>query len=229
MIPRPTLPHIDPAPLKDVARSLRFVAERGGKTLKSALPFDALPAPAARMADAAIDAVIKVGAGADRSVSALVHALLDGDDPPPPLDQPAAAEAEVRFATASHDGLRLALARLGAESSLISEVSARRAWHRVVSEGSGQKDSATAAALFAALAEAHAVREAVWPEGAAIPASEAAAVACFAVLLAMLADAAGFMALLPAAVDLALAVRQDIASADATRLAALFEEFRDHV
>lgn len=229
MTPRPTLPHLDPAPLKEMARSLRFVASRGGKTLKSALPFDALPAPAARMADAAIDAVFKVGAGAERSVSALAHVLLDEDEPPPPLDQPDAAEAEARFASAAHDGLRLALARLGAESSLISELSARKAWHRVASEGAGQKDSTAAAALFMALSDANTVREAVWPANATLPASEAGAIATFSVLLAMLADAAGFITLLPAAVDLALALRSEIATADATRLAALFEEFRDHV
>lgn len=229
MSPRPTLPRLDPAPLKDMARSLRFVAERGGKTLKSALPLDALPDPAARMADAALAAVLKVGAEADRSVSALAHALWDADEPPPPLDHPDAIEAEGRFATAAHDGLRLALARLGAESSLVSEMAARRAWRGVADQGAGQKDSATAAALFLALADAHAVRESVWPATASLPAAEAVAIATFAVLLAMLADPADFTALLPAAVDLALALRADIPAADGPRLAALFEEFRNHV
>lgn len=229
MTPRHTLPNLDTAPLKDMARSLRFVAARGGKTLKSALPLDSLPAPAARMADAAIDAMLKVGAGADRSVSALAHALFDEDAPPAPLDQPDAAEAEARFATAAHDGLSLALARLGAETSLISEMAARKAWRSVAGRGAGQKDSITAASLFAALAEAQTVREAVWPAAAARPVTEAVAIATFAVLLAMLSDPSEFLTLLPAALDLSLALRDDLAAADGPRLAALFEEFRDHV
>ena len=51
------------------------------------------------------------------------------------------------------------------------------------------------------------------------------------VLLAMLADPAQFHGLLPAAVDIALALRADLAATaeDATRLAALFDEFRNHV
>jgi hypothetical protein len=226
---RPTLPRLDPAPLKDMARSLRFVAQRGGKTLKSALPLDALPDPAARMADAALAAVMKVGAEADRSVSALAHAMLDEDVPPPPLDHPEAAEAEARFATAAHDGLRIALARLGAEGSLVSETAARRAWRGVAHTGTGQKDSATAAALFGALTESHTVREVIWPSDASLPEADAISIASFAVLLAMLSDPDGFTDLLPAAVDLALALRSDIPAADPGRLAALFEEFRDHV
>lgn len=226
---RPPLPRLDAAPLKDMARSLRFVAERGGKTLKTALPLDALPDPAARMADAALAAVLKAGAEADRSVSAFAHALLDDDTPPPPLDHPDAAEAEARFASAAQGGLRLALARLGAESSLVREMAARRAWRAVVTQGAGQKDSATAAALYQALTGAHVVREAILPADAALPPPDAVAIATFAVLLAMLANPADYTALLPASVDLALALRSELLQADATRLAALFEEFRDHV
>ncbi len=231
MTPRPTLPRLDPAPLKDMARSLRFVAERGGRTLQKSLPLDVLPDPAARVADAALSTVLKVGQKAEQGVSALAHALLDDDAPPPPLDHAAEAEGEARFAAAAHDGLRAALAQLGAESSLVSETAARRAWASVAEAGAGQKDSATAAALFLALSAHHAVREAIWPEDMSLSPAEAARVAVFAVLLAMLADAAQFHGLLPAAVDIALALRADLAATaeDATRLAALFDEFRNHV
>ncbi|MBC2837598.1 hypothetical protein [Paragemmobacter straminiformis] len=228
---RHTLPRLDPAPLKDMARSLRFVAERGGKTLKSALPLDVLPDPAARVADAALDAVLKVGQGAERGVTALAHALLDRDEAPPTLSRPEDAEAEARFATAAHDGLRAALAHLGAESALVSEMAARRAWQAVTGAGSGQEDTATAAALFLGLIATHCLREAIWPETFALPAAEAARIATFAVLLSMLSDAAGFRALLPAAVDITLALRADLAAAgeDPALLAALFDEFRNHV
>lgn len=231
MTPRPPLPRLDPAPLKDMARSLRFVAERGGRTLQKALPLDVLPDPAARVADAALSTVIRVGQKAEQGVSALAHALLDNDAPPPPLDLGATAGGEARFAAAAHDGLCDALARLGAERALVSETAARRAWRAVAAHGTGQSDSATAAALLQQLAQAQAVREAVWPDTATLPPTEAARIAAFAMLLAMLAAPEQFRTLLPAAVDITLALRADLAAAgdDETRLAALFDEFRDHV
>jgi hypothetical protein len=199
--------------------------------LQKSLPLDALPDPAARMADAALATALKVGQRAEQSVSALAHALLDDDTPPPPLDHLAEAEGEARFAAAAHDGLRAALAQLGAESSLVSETAARRAWRNTVADAVGQSDSATAAALFRHLGQAHTVRDCVWPDGATLPPSEATRIATFALLLAMLADPAQVHALLPAAVDITLALRADLASAaeDTARLAALFDEFRNHV
>lgn len=223
----PPFPPLDPAPLKDMARSLRFVAERGGRTLKEALPLDILPDPAARAADAALATLRKVGREADRSVSALAHALLDRKDPSPSLSQ----TADTGFAAAIHDGLRVALSQMGVESSLISETAAGRAWATVHQAGPGGKDSETAAALFVALVQFHAVREAIWrEESKPLLPTDTARVAIFAVLLAMLADPSGHAALLPAATDLALALRGDLAdNDDATALAALFEEFRNHV
>lgn len=228
---RPHIPRLDTAPLKDVARSLRFVAERGGRTLQKSLPLDALPDPAARVADAAIATVLKVGQEAERGVSAFAHALLDRDEPPPPLDHPEEEATESRFAAAAHDGLRDALARLGAESSLVSEMAARRAWRAVQQDGPARKDSETAAVLLLALDRVTVVREAVWQSGTTPAPDEAARTATFAVLLAMLADPAGYRALLPAVVDIALALRADIVAAgdDPASLAALFDEFRDHV
>jgi hypothetical protein len=227
---RPTLPRLDPAPFKDMARSLRFVAERGSRTLQKSLPLDVLPNPAARVADAALATALRVGQRAEQSVSAFAHALLDDDSPPPPLDHVAEVEGEARFAVAAHDALRGALAQLGAESSLVSETAARRAWRAVATGATGQSDSATAAALFLSLTAAHTVREAVWHESTALPHAEAAAIATFAVLLAMLAEPAQFRALLPSAVDITLALRADLlAATDAQRLAALFDEFRNHV
>lgn len=226
----PPLPHLDPAPLKDMARSLRFVAERGSRTLQKSLPIEALPDPAARIADAAFSTVLRVGHGAERGVSAIAHALLDDDTAPPPLNQTEGADAEARFASAAESGLRQALALLGAESALVSEMAARRAWQAISHSGTGQSDSETAAALFAALIDAHALREAVWPDDRVMPLAEAARIATFALLLAMLADPAGLRSLIGPCTDIALALRADIAAATTpAALAALFDEFRDHV
>lgn len=228
MTERAPLPPLDPTPIKDIARSLRFVAEVSGRTLRKTLPLDALPDPAARVAESALSALLKVGREAERGASKLAHTLLDRDLPPP-LSDASEAEAEASFAAAAQDGLRAALSQLGAETSLVSESATRRAWRMVAHEGSGHRDSATAAALFTALEQAQVLRDAVWAEGA-LPAPEAERIATFALLLAMLADHTSFKAALPAAVDIALAIRQDIASADTQeRLETLFDEFRDHV
>lgn len=221
------LPPIDTAPIKDVARSLRFAVEQGGRSLRKGLPLEALPEPAARLADAALTTARKVGESAGRGVSSLAH-LLDGDDTPPPLSHPEEAAAEARFAAAAHDGLRLALMRLGAESCLVSEAAAVAAWRRVM-RATEASDSETAAALYLVLTDPPAVREVVWTEGAT-PLVEAARVATFAVLLAMLADPTEYQALLPAATDLALALAPDLMRAgDRAALKTLFEDFRNHV
>lgn len=221
------LPPIDTAPIKDVARSLRFAVEQGGRSLRKGLPLDALPEPAARLADAALTTAWKIGDSAGRGVSSLAH-LLEGDDTPPPLSHPEEAAAEARFAAATHDGLRLALIRLGAERCLVSEAAAVVAWRRVI-RAAEPSDSATAAALYLALLDPPAVREVVWAD-AKSPITEAERVAVFAVLLAMLADPAGYQDLLRAATDLALALAGELAKADdPARLKTLFEDFRNHV
>ena len=228
MTSRPPLPRVDAAPLKDVARSLRFVAERGSQTLKNALPLDALPDPAARVAERALSALLKAGHDAERGMSALAHALLDRNDPPPAFSH-LEAESEQRFAFAAHAGLRAALAHLGADNSLVSETAARRAWQSVAASRAGANDSETAAALFGSLLQTQTLREVVWPENQTLQPAEAARIATFAVLLAMLADPAQFRDLIAASCDLALALRNDLAAEDPARLASLFEEFRDHV
>jgi hypothetical protein len=222
------LPCLDPAPIKDVARSLRFVAERGGRTLKQALPLDALPEPAARLAEGAMATVERLGATAQRGVSGLAHSLLDLDATPPPLAA-ADADAEARFAVALQSGLTRALSLLGAESTLVSEAAAARAWRQVMAAGPGGDQAAAAAALHQALLAAGVVREVVWPEDATLPLPEARALAVFAVLLAMQGDPGDFDNRLAAATDMALALRADLGAADATTLAALFAEFHDHV
>jgi hypothetical protein len=224
-LPRPP---IDTAPIKDVARSLRFAVEQGGRSLRKGLPLEVLPEPAARLADAAFATARRIGDSAGRGAASLAHVLLDGDDTPPPLSHPEDAAAEARFAAAAHDGLHTALLRLGAESCLVSEAAAVAAWRRVT-RAAEASDSETAAALYIALTDPAAVREVIWPEGTAPP-SEAAKVATFAVLLAMLADPTEYQALLPAATDLALALAPDLAqAADGRALKTLFEDFRNHV
>lgn len=221
------LPPIDTSPIKDVARSLRFAVEQGGRSLRKGLPLEALPEPAARLADAALTTAWKIGDSAGRGVSSLAH-LLDKDDTPPPLSHPEEATAEARFAAATHDGLRAALLRLGAEGCLVSEAAAVAAWRRVTRSAEAS-DSATAAALYLALLDPPAVREVVWPDAAA-PVADATRLAVFAVLLAMLADPAGYQEMLPAATDIALALADDLAKAeDPAALKTLFEDFRNHV
>ncbi|QYZ69543.1 hypothetical protein [Neotabrizicola shimadae] len=228
MRPRSPIPLPDAAPLRDVARSLRFVAESGTRTLRRSLPLDALPDPAARIADGALASVLKLGEEAGKGVSALAHALMD-DDAPPDLAA-GDATAGAHFAAACYDGLRAALAHLGAESCLVSEAAARAAWADVARMDHAANDCATAARLFDAVLVHRVLRDAIWPEGSALPAPEAGRIAVFAVLLAMLSDAAGFRLLVPAATDLALALRAELAGAtDAETIARLFDEFRSHV
>lgn len=227
------LPRLDAAPLKDVARSLRFVAERSRRTLKDNLPLNMLPEPAARLAEDALATMDRLGQTAQRGVSELAHIMLDPDGPPPPLSiaDPTTdtAGAEAHFAAAAHDGLREALLHLGATSALVSESAAARAWHQAMAAGMGDSEGTAAAALFDAMLREGVIRETIWPEQAALSAGDGRRVAVFAVLLAMLADPTDFDSRLRAATDMALALRADIIPAQPKDLLALFNEFRDHV
>ena len=227
---RPPLPPppLDPAPLKDMARLLHFAARQGGRSLRRGLPPGTLPEPAIRLADAAFASAERLGKEARRGASALGRAVLGEDAPPPPLSHPEEAAAAARFAAAAHDGLRIALAHLGAESCLVSEAAAQSAWRQATQDSAGQSDSATAAALFAALLAVQAVRETVWTEGGPQPAG-APRLAVYATLLAMLAEPAGFRDLIPAATDIALALQGELAVAQPAALQAMFDEFRAHV
>ena len=226
----PPFPHLDAAPLKDMVRGLRFAAERGGQALRLALPLDALPRPAARLADGAVSAVLHLGAQTARGVSGMARALVGTDAPPPPLTDRKAAAVAQRFATATHDGLCRALSHLGADAALIAETPARRIWKEVFAHGPQGSEAATAAELFLALDNAGLVRDIVWPDPSPLSTAEARPIALFGVLLAMLDDPADFHSRLLPAVDLSLALRSDIAAAqDANSLCALFDDFRHHV
>ncbi len=228
---RPPLPPppLDPAPLKDMARLLHFAARQGGRSLRRGLPPGALPEPAVRLADAALASAERLGEEARRGASALGRAVMGGGESPPPLSHPEEAAAAARFAAAAHDGLRIALARLGAESCLVSEAAAQSAWRQATQGRAGQSDSAIAAALFEALLAVQAVRETVWAEEGGPPPVGASRLAVFATLLAMLAEPAGFRDLIPAATDIALALRDELAAARPAALQAMFDEFRAHV
>lgn len=224
-------PPLDVVPLKDVARSLRFIAERGGRTLRESLPLDSLPEPAARVAEGALSSVHRLGDAAGRRVSALAHALLDEDgDQPLHLVTPDPAEAEARFAAAAYAGLRLAMVRLGAENCLVSESAARAAWRAAQDHGPAGTDVLVAGDLFLALIAHRAIRDAILPEACPYSFAEAGRIATFALLLSLLGPGEASEASIPAAVDLTLALRDDLAKAgDAAAIAALLAEFRDHV
>lgn len=229
---RPISPNpLDVVPLKDVARSLRFIAERGGKTLRESLPLDSLPEPAARVAEGALSSVHRLGDAAGRHVSALAHALLDDDSAAPVhLITPDPAEAEARFAATVYTGLRLAMVRLGAENCLVSESAARAAWRVTQEDGPADTDVRVAADLFEALLAQRAIRDAILPPACPFALAEATRIATFAVLLSLLGPGEAGEASIPAAVDLTLALRDDLAKANsAAAVAALLQEFRDHV
>ncbi|MDP3379528.1 MAG: hypothetical protein Q8S53_14275 [Brevundimonas sp.] len=217
----PHRPPIDILPLKDAARGLRAAAKRGVAALQDTLPLADLPAPAAALADKALEQARVVGQLADRSLSDLAHSLLD-DRGAVHLDD-MEHQAETRFAGMLYAALRQVLPRLGADPAGISETAARAAWRKVQAEGAAS-DAAVAARLLLALEEVKLVHPA--QPGADLPLRPA----LFAVLLAMLAQPDAPTPLLPAAADLALALGPDLADAGgADALAALFEKFRHHV
>ena len=218
---RPPLP-IDPLALKDAARGLRHLAREAGQTLREALPLIALPGPAAL----ALDAIQHLGEAAERRVSTLAHAALDNAGPVALADP---ALAEERFAAALYLGLAQALKRLGADAPLIRETAARAAWRQALAAGPGS-DSLMAGRLYLALGSTRPLRDATLPRDEDLSLSRAERLAVFAVLLAMLADPSRAMDLVPASLDLTLALGADLeAAVTPDAVGRLFEEFRHHV
>jgi hypothetical protein len=225
----------DRMPLREALRALRHVMRRSGRTLRNAAPTDVLPPGASRLAERVLRDVDDLARTVDGAASGIAARVL-GDHLPANLQlqsltgQPEAAKA---FATAVYSALRAALGLLGAEEAYISEAAARRAYEQSSEHPAG--DGEMAAALALALGRAKVIRDASAEDGARVPGPVLEAVAVFAVLLWLLSkrsleddDAA-----LEAAVNLSVAIADDVGKAmneeDAAGLARLFEEFADHV
>lgn len=211
--------------LRDALRIVRHVAREGRdivqqNTSRAGRPVD-------QIAGAAIAQVDRFAHGAEE----VAHLML-GDSGrvrlPATALQAGALNASA-FAHAAYAALGHALRNLGAHSWLISEVKSALAFESI----RGTNDIQRATALIVAMQDHGAIAELRMNTGVPLTEEEATQLACFGLMLWMLADKAADDApeVLDAATALSLALRDDILNArgDRQAIAALLKEFRDHV
>ncbi|VDC30672.1 hypothetical protein [Pseudogemmobacter humi] len=221
----PFLP--DPVPLREALRGLRHLLRRGGETLRDTITgtgmTEALPRPAASLAQSVLREAEGIARQMDEAASDLAKTVLGGAD--------LSADARLSdldtgpaFAAVIYLALARVLDRLGIRPAFISESAALRA---LSATSPGADDAGTAARLTRALLDSRVIRD-IGPEAGA----ETGAIAVFAVMLWLQSgrgDGDDTDAL-AAAADLARALAPEIAAAgDEAALAQLYRSWAPHV
>lgn len=223
----------DPMPLRDALRGLRFALQRGGETLISVLPVEALPPPAQRVAGAVLRDAGQLAQGVGDVAADLARLALGGDGPAPSLAE-AGPEAADTFARSFYAALRAVLGRLHALPAHVSELAARQAFLSCPPDGAGD-GAARAAALSRALRQGRVLRGVTIHPDTRLPEPQLESLAVFAVMLCLQAERheGDEDELLTAATDLALALAEEVPAAfdaaDPAPLAALYRTFAAHV
>lgn len=226
-----TLPrHSDPQHpgallLRDALRIVRHVAREGRDVVQQNT--SRAGKPVGQIAGAAIAHVDRFAHGAEE----VAHLML-GDSGrvclPATALQAGALNASA-FAHAAYAALGHVLRNLGAHSWLISEVKSAMAFESI----RGIYDIERATALIMSMQDHGAIAELRMNPGVPLTEEDATQLACFGLMLWMLADKAADDAqeVLDAATALSLALQDDILNArgDRQAIAALLKEFRDHV
>ncbi|MCO5733461.1 hypothetical protein [Rhizobium sp. SSA_523] len=232
----PDLP--DPVRLKDALRSVRFVLRNGRDALQELSAAESLPEPAARIARSLFGNIDDLARGVDGLASRLANKAFAS------AASPATAFARLLahphgdrlFAHLTYEALKQAVLRLGGRHVFISETAARNAFRHVCrSGGRGLESESAAAMLFIEMVRLRVVRVEAMTTKARFSLADMEALACFSVLLWLLAersDADNDLAL-TSACDLTQALAGTVLPAlalqDTAALSGLFERYVIHV
>jgi hypothetical protein len=233
--PRPNL--IDPVPLREMLRGIRFMVKRGGEALRSRATADRLPKPAADIANAVLDEMMGLGHRVNAQVSVLAKSMI-GTEPDSDimLEDLSATEAPANlFAATLYPAMKLATARMSLTGAFVSEAAARKAFAETVTSQKHVSGAHMAATLTFALIDAPVLQGHITSANPLLNGEEAKAVAIFAVLLWLQSpreEADQEMALM-SAVDLSGIFAKQIVTAcgtrDAAALALLYAKYADNV
>lgn len=233
--PRPNL--IDPVPLREMLRGIRFMVKRGGEALKSRATADRLPKPAADFANALLDEMMGLGHKVNAQVSVLAKSMI-GAEPDSDIllaDLTTQEEPAALFAATVYPALKLVTARMSLSSVFVSETAARKAFAQTIATSTASSGAGMAAALTFAMLDTEVLQGRVTSETRILTGEEATAVAVFAVLLWLQSprdDADQEMALM-SAVDLSQVFAKQIVTTckarDAGAMAALYLKYTDNV
>ncbi|MFD1881564.1 hypothetical protein [Paracoccus pacificus] len=233
----------DPVPLREALRGLRHALRRGGRTVADTVPLSAMPAPAAKLAQALMRRGEEIASGIDTTTSMIARTLLPADR----MDAPTLAlfiqggrDADGSFAAVSYDALSDVLTQIGAGESFVSEAAAQQVWTAFSADAplaaTGAKSALAkeAARLSVMLLNARVIRDvklAPATDRQDLTAEAVAPLAIFALMLWLLADHDGRddAAALKSAVEVSARISADISRAasvgNTARLAQLLGEF----
>ncbi|MGZ2461743.1 hypothetical protein [Rhizobium anhuiense] len=218
--------------LKDVLRSLRYTLRKGRDTVKDTAP-RRLPAPASGIALSALGEIEILARNVDQLACKLAHSVLEDSAKSKSLREViASSRPPYEFSIAFYETMKLVLNYLGANRTLINQSAALRAFVRTT----GFQDAyQLAAQLTLHLADEGSITIDQLDDRSPVTRPGLIVVAVFAGMLSLLAepDGAGREAMIFAATDMAVALREKILDLyqkkDGSALAALFERCASHV
>jgi hypothetical protein len=176
---------LDPIPLREMLRSIRFMVKQGGETLKANATPARLPKPAADLANTVIDELMGLGHRVNARASVLAKTMI-GTEPDTDimLDDLADREsADALFAATVYAAMKIVLARMKVSGVFVSEAGAKRAFASERNAGSKLSGFQLAASLTSRLIDGQFLRAPFVNAGRLVPDGAVMPVAVFAVLL----------------------------------------------
>lgn len=241
IVTQPTSLRPDPVSLREALRGLRHALRRGGETLSHTVPLNAMPRPAAKLAQTFLRTGEEIAKGVDGVASKVVRKVLPGSDIGAPTLGILIArgpEGGADFAAISYRALAIILSKLGLRDAFVSEAGAQQVWNEHAGKlaFAGDKLPKEAGQLMMALLEAPVLRDLEFRAPQEDLSRDAVApVALFALMLWLQSERPAHEdeEALSSAVDLSRALVNDVTRAasvgNAARLGQLFGEFARHV
>lgn len=126
----PKQARLDPIPVREMLRGIRFIVKRSGESLKNNAPLERLPKPAADLANTMIDEFMGLGHIVNTRASAFAKTVI-GTEPSTSImldDLMEQERAEALFAATVYAATKIALARMKLSGMFVSEAAANKAF-----------------------------------------------------------------------------------------------------
>mgnify|MGYP000211563005 CR=1 FL=1 len=228
---------LDPVPLRELLRGIRFMVKRGGETLKANATAQRLPKPAADLANVVIDEVMGLGHKVNARASNLAKSMF-GTEPDTDImldDLTAQGESEKLFAATVYAAMKIVLARMDVSGMFVSEAAALNAFAAERKKDRHESVTQLAAALTLGLIDNHVLQGRMANSGRLAADAAVVPVAVFSVLLWLQSPRSeeDQEAALVSAVDLSLLMASQIEQGcrmrDIEAIAALYGKYAANV
>lgn len=140
---------LDPVPIREALRGVRFALKRGGESLRASVPGQQDPSTAAKFARSVVDEMMDLGHFVNARASAIANSVIGSHpDLKAMLDDVVLSEdADAVFPATIYAAMKIALDRLQIKGVFVSEVAAQKAFKAEKAEGLGDSVPKFAARL----------------------------------------------------------------------------------